>query len=51
MTKAKRRYLLALVDGRICETCGHGIVSPAMFVWVSDCGPCRLRHIDRSVTA
>ena len=23
MTRAKRRYLLALVEGRICRACGH----------------------------
>lgn len=47
MTWAKRAWLIALVEGRVCTACGQGIVSPAMLAWTSECDPCRLRRVDR----
>lgn len=50
MTRVKRRYLLALVEGRICRTCHNGIVSPEMARWTNECGPCRVRRLDRATS-
>lgn len=47
MTRAKRRFLLALVEGRICDTCHDGIVEPHMLPWSGECAPCRVRRIDK----
>jgi hypothetical protein len=42
MSRAKRRYLLALVEGRVCEGCG----SAPCDEYGPECGPCRVRRID-----
>jgi hypothetical protein len=47
MTKGARRWLLSLLEGRICDTCGNGIVSPEMFPWSGECGRCRVARVDR----
>lgn len=47
MSRGKRRYLLALVEGRICDTCGQGVIEPHMLPWSSECAHCRVRRVDR----
>lgn len=47
MTRGKRRWLLALVEGRICDTCVNGIVSREMLPWTRECGRCRVARVDR----
>lgn len=45
MTRAARRWLLALVESRICATCRLRIVDPHMVPWSRECAPCRVRRL------
>lgn len=47
MTRAARRWLVALVEGRVCHTCSNGIIEPRMLALASECQPCRIRRIDK----
>lgn len=46
MTKAKRRFLLALVQDLVCEHCQS---APALRAgYYTECGPCHVKRIDAS---
>jgi hypothetical protein len=46
VTRGKRCYLLALVEGRICDTCRFRIIEPHMLPWSSECPQCRIARVD-----
>jgi hypothetical protein len=43
MTRAKRQYLLALVEDRVCKTCNS---APTLEDFMRECGPCRVKRVD-----
>jgi hypothetical protein len=47
MTKSARRWLVALVEDRICHTCKQDIVSREMLPWSGECVRCRLIRLDK----
>lgn len=49
MTRAKRRYLLALVQGRVCRWCKSAVA--AWDYRGPECGPCCVKRIDREDVA
>jgi hypothetical protein len=41
VTRGKRRWLVALVMGRLCQRCRNGIAPP----WSVECFSCRERRV------
>lgn len=47
MTPAKRRWLLALVEGRVCSTCRNGTIDCCIMWWFRvECEACHARRVE-----